>query len=149
MNASGTGAAFQEGSNLACLITTALIYPSIIATALVVPTPVSLVGLLITGVIIQVLALTALHIVLALTTRDEPDDERVIAIGHRADRLAGIVLSVGVFLVVILTIAQGFRPADDPTLFASPIFTGYALFACFIASELVRMSLTALAFRRA
>ncbi|GJM19692.1 MAG: hypothetical protein DHS20C14_19050 [Phycisphaeraceae bacterium] len=149
MNPSGTGAAFRERSNLACLVTTALIYPAIIAIALAAPTPVSLVGLLIAGVAAQVVALIALHIVWAITTRDEPDDERVRTIGHRADRLAGVVLGVGVFLVVMLTIAQGFRPADDPTLFASPIFTGYVLFACFVASELVRMSLTAIAYRTA
>ncbi len=148
MNPSGTGAAFRERSNLACLLTTVLIYPAVLAFALPFASPVALVMPLIAGVVLQVVILIVLHAVLALTTREEPDDERVRAIGHRADRIAGVVLSVGVMLVVGFTIIQqGAFLANLPDVAASPIFTGYVLFAVFVASEVIRMSLTALAYR--
>lgn len=150
MNTAGTGAAFHERSNLACLITTALIYPAVLVIAFLNPAPGTLLGLLIGGVVLQVAALIVLHIAAAVFTRQEPDDERVRAITHRSDRISGIVLSVGVFLVICLTIAQGFaiEGGVEPGSFASPILTGYALLAAFVASELTRMTHGAVLHRR-
>ncbi len=151
MNPHGTGAAFQERSNLACLATTAVIYPALLVIAFLNPVPGALIGLLIAGVALQVIALTVLHIIAALSTRTEPDDERVRAIAHRSDRLGGVVLSVGVGLVVCLTIAQGLKAPEGfaPGSFASPILTGYVLFAVFVGSELARMAHAAVLHRRA
>jgi uncharacterized membrane protein len=150
MNSTGTGADFQERSNLICLITTAAIYPAVIGLALAYPTPMTLLGLMAAGVVLQVILLTLLHIPLAFLTRKEPDDERVRSIAHRSDRLAGIVLSVGVFLVVMLTMVQGMVASGDAPYrdFASPIFTGSVLFACFVTSELTRMAYAAVLHRR-
>lgn len=151
MNTAATGAAFQERSNIACLVTTAVIYPAILVIAFLNPTPGTLIGLLIAGVILQVIALAVLHAAAAVFTRAEPDDERVRAITHRSDRLGGLVLAVGVFLVVCLTIAQGLAAPEGfaPGSFASPIITGYVLFAVFVASELARMAHAAVLHRRA
>lgn len=148
MNTSGTGASFRERSNLACLITTAAIYPAVLALAFSYPSPFILVGLLVGGVVIQIIAMILLHIVAALVSREEPDDERVRAIGARASERAGVVLGVGVFFVIALTIVQGFvHPVDGPLL-GSPVLTGYVLFAVVLVSELIRMSLTAVGYRR-
>lgn len=148
MNNTGTGAAFRERSNLACLVTTALIYPALLVFAFMYPTPMTLVGLLIGGVVVQVLLLIVLHIAAALFSPQEPDDERVIAIGHRASRHAGLILGIGVFLVITLTVVQGFVYPPGGSLMASPILTGYVLFGVVLVSELARMSMTALSFRR-
>lgn len=148
MNHSGTGADFRERSNLACLVTTALIYPALLVLAFAAPTPLSLVGLLVVGVSLQVVLLVALHVLNALSTRQEPDDERVAAISHRSDRASGVVLSVGVFLVIGLTIVQGFTSPIDPGSFTSPVFTGCVLFACFIVAEITRMAHAAVLYRR-
>lgn len=150
MNPSGTGAAFQERSNMICLITTAVIYPAIIVLALVYQYPITLAGLIIGGVVLQFFAHAVLHIPMAFLTRNEPDDERVRSIAHRSGRLAGIVLSVGVFLVIMLTIVQGLAAGGESNSagFTSPIFTGSVLFACFIGSELTRMTHAAVLYRR-
>jgi uncharacterized membrane protein len=150
MNTTGSGADFQERSNMICLITTAVIYPAIIVAALVYQYPITLVGLIIAGVVLQVIALALLHIPLAFLTRKEPDDERVRSIVQRSDRLSGIVLSVGVFLVIMLTIVQGLAAGGQsiPAGFTSPVFTGSVLFACFIGSELTRMAHAAVLYRR-
>lgn len=151
MNTAGTGADFQERSNLACLITTAVIYPAILVIAFLNPVPGVLIGLLVAGVVLQVIALGVLHVLAALFTRAEPDDERVRTIGHRSDRLGGLVLAAGVFLVVCLTIAQGLAAPEGfaPGSFASPIITGYVLLAVFVLSELTRMAHAAVLHRRA
>ncbi|MFK7883551.1 MAG: hypothetical protein AB8F26_05130 [Phycisphaerales bacterium] len=148
MNSSGTGAVFREWSNLASLITTALIYPAILVLAFVYPTPITLVGLLVGGVVLQVIVMILLHIAAAVLSRQEPDDERVVAIQRRASSPAGVVLGVGVFCVIGLTIVQGFVSPTEGPLLASPVLTGYALFAVVLVSELIRMSLIAVGFRR-
>jgi TRAP-type C4-dicarboxylate transport system permease large subunit len=146
MNHSGTGADFHERSNLACLVTTALIYPGLLVGAFVVP--VSLTGLLIVGVILQVIALVVLHVLVAIFTRQEPDDERVESIKDRSDRVSGVVLSVGVFLVILLTIVQGWQNPAQAGSFGSPVFTGLVLFAWFVVAELTRMAHAAVLYRR-
>lgn len=150
MNTTGTGADFHERSNLACLGTTVLIYPALLVWAFQDPTPGTLLALLIAGVVMQVAALAVLHIITALVTRQEPDDERVAAIGQRSDRLSGIVLSVGVFGVISLTIAQGFLAPSEPgaASFGSPVLTGLVLLACFVTAELVRMGHAAILYRK-
>lgn len=148
MNTRGTGADFHERSNLACLVTTALIYPALLAVAFAAPTPVSMIGLLIVGVTLQVLALIVLHALVAVFTRDEPDDERVVAIQGRSARASGVVLSVGVWLVIGLTVAPGLVGPIADGSFASPIVTGHVLLACFIAAELTRMAHAAVLYRR-
>ncbi len=148
MNHSGTGADFHERSNLACLVTTALIYPALLVGAFVVPTPMSLIGLLIVGVILQVIALVVLHVLVAIFTRQEPDDERVASIKDRSDRISGVVLSVGVFLVILLTIVQGWMNPAQAGSFGSPVFTGLVLFAWFVVAELTRMAHAAVLYRR-
>ncbi len=148
MNLSGTGADFHERSNLASLVTTALIYPALLVVAFSSPTSLSLIGLLIVGVAAQVFALIILHALAALRTRPEPDDERITAIQRRAGRVSSAVLSVGVFLVIGLTVVQGMASPTEAVSFASPIFTGSVLFACFIAAELTRMVHAAVLYRR-
>lgn len=148
MNPHGTGADFREISNLACLITTALLYPALLAIAFLSPAPVSWIGLLIVGVVLQAVVLIVVHALAAVFTRAEPDDERVAAIVHRSDRISGVVLSVGVFLVIGLTVVQGLADPAEAGSFASPIFTGYVLFACFVVAELVRMTHAAILYRR-
>lgn len=148
MNHSGTGADFQERSNLACLITTALIYPALLVGAFVLPTPMSMIGLLVVGVTLQVILLVGMHVLLALVTREEPDDERVEAIKHRSDRVSGVVLSVGVFGVIGLTVVQGWMQPGEAGSWVSPVFTGLVLFACFLVAELTRMAHAAVLYRR-
>lgn len=148
MNLQGTGADFHERSNLACLATTALIYPALVAIAWMSPTPLSLVGLLLVGVALQVVALIVLHALAALLTPPEPDDERITMIQRRSQRVSGAVLSVGVLLVIGLTVVQSVASPTETGSFASPIFTGCVLLACFVAAELTRMVHAAVLYRR-
>jgi hypothetical protein len=148
MNQNGTGADFREVSNLACLVTTALLYPALLVIAFLSPAPVSWIGLLIAGVALQTVVLIVVHALAALFTRAEPDDERVAAIAHRSDRISGVVLGVGVVLVIGLTVVQGLADPERAGTFASPIFTGYVLLACFVVSELIRMTHAAILYRR-
>lgn len=147
MNASGTGATFREWSNFACLVSTAVVYPTILVIAWRSPSLASMIGLLIAGVVVQTVMLVVLHIVLALVTRSEPDDERITAIERRASRWSGGVLSVGVVSVVGLSIVQGIAAQGGSSTFASPLLTGYVLLACFVVAELTRMSITAVGYR--
>jgi len=107
-----------------------------------------MIGLLIAGVMLQVVPLVVLHTIVALVTREEPDDERIVAIQQRSARASGVVLSVGVWLVVGLTVAQGLVGSAEVGSFASPIITGHVLLACFIVAELTRMTHAAVLYRR-
>ncbi len=149
MNDSGTGAEFRTRSSWACLITTALIYPTLIAlggfsgwNAL------GLAVMLGLGVVAQAIVMIAVHIYLALRMPQEPDDERDKMVLTRSSSIAGYVLQSGVFLVLVLmiarTIAETLRSEGTAAVDLLPI---YALLGVWIASELVRYALTITGYR--
>lgn len=149
MNSTGTGAVFREWSNLACLVTTALIYPILLVRAMASPSPYALAALLVIGIGVQVIVLILVHIAAAVLTRREPDDERVRAIEHRAARLGGGVLSVGVFGVIGLTLLQATMLGREGGFAASPLLTGYVLFGVVFLAEVFRMAIVAVGYRTA
>jgi len=151
MNRTGTGATFREWSNLISLTTTLVIYPVMLLRWADHPhSRLDLAWLLFIGVVLQVVLAILMHALLAIFTKSEPDDERVRAIEHRAARVRGTLLALGVFVTIAMTILQELRPAwsdSQNELLESPIIVGYALFGVFYFAEVVRMTLVAVGYR--
>ncbi len=157
MNQSGTGAAFNERSAAASLVTTGGIYCAVLAVALTQPTnPFATIGLLIGGVVLQVVLLTVMHIYFAMVTPDEPNDERDALIQHRSLRLSHLILTLGAVVAMLLLLAQQAAvqlaathadsiPAD---FLSSPLAIAHALLLTLAASEVVRCASVVLAYRR-
>lgn len=149
MNESGTGADFRAKSNLTALITTALIYPSVlIISSMGDWNAFGLVALLTIGVILQTVIMILVHIILALSTDQEPDDERDQDLARRASHVSSTVLTSSVVIVLIIilvramisTAAQGGSASID-------LWPMYGIFGSLIISELVRYTITARGYR--
>lgn len=153
MNDSGTGAEFRVRSSWACLITTALIYPVLIAAGLMWGwNGIELAAMLGVGIGIQAVVLVVVHIYLAIKMPNEPDDERDRMLLTRASSIAGYVLQSGVFVVLVMMIAMViFRTVGsegrEGTSFEE-MFPIFALLAVWIASELVRYGLTITGYKQ-
>lgn len=170
MNAEGTGAPFREGSNLALLVTTVVIYGGVLVAILVDPTnPFLAGGSLVAAVVLQVIALIVIHIALAAGTRQEPDDERDTAIELRSTRFSQYILGGGVMVAVFAIIVQQVmrtpgeaaleagRLAESANALASlgetplwlhPMIVGHFLLFTFVLSEIVRFATRAIDYRR-
>lgn len=149
MNETGTGAEFRIRSSWACLITTVLIYPAIIAVGGFVGWNALVLAIMLgLGVLVQATLLIAVHAYLAIRMPKEPDDERDRMLLSRASSIAGYVLQSGVFLVLVLmigrTIATTVRSEGSADVDLLPI---YVLLGVWIASELVRYALTITGYR--
>jgi len=149
MNDSGTGAEFRAKSNLTALITTALIYPSVLLiSSMGNKNAFELAAILTGGVILQIVIMIVVHIILALGTNKEPDDERDQDLARRASHISGTVLTscvVTVLLIMLVramieTAAQGGGSSVD-------LWPLYGIFGSLILSELVRYTITARGYR--
>lgn len=147
MNDSGTGAEFRVRSSWACLITTGLIYPVLIATGLMWGwNGIVLAVMLGFGIALQAVVLVLVHLYLALAMPDEPDDERDRMLLKRASSIAGYVLQSGVFCVLVLMFAMvilkmvGSEGREGTGI--EDMLPIFALLGVWIASEMVRYALT-------
>ncbi len=157
MNESGTGAAFNERSAAASLVTTGGIYCAVLALALLAPTnPFKTIVYLIGGVVLQVFLLTIMHIWFAMTTRSEPNDERDTLIKHRSLRLSNVILTLGAVTAMLLLLLQqaavqataargGVVP---PEFLTSPLAIAHALLFTLVAAEVTRTASVVIAYRR-
>ena len=153
----GTGAAFNERSAAANLVTTGAIYCGVLALALQDPTnPFFTIGLLIGGVVVQVILLIVMNIYFAIVTTSEPNDERDAQIQHRSLRLSHLILTLRAVVAMLLLLAQQAavqiaanhaRSIPDEFL-TSPLAIAHALLLTLVASEVVRSASVLLAYRR-
>ncbi len=88
-------------------------------------------------------------ILVAVTSKDEPKDERDAAIDARAYRFAYLVLAALCFTAVgavsVLTLV---RPALPSARVLAPMFIGQVFLLCFVTAESIRYLTQALAYRR-
>lgn len=173
MNAEGTGAPFREGSNLAQLITTMVIYGGLLVAILTDPTNPFLAGVSIAvAVVLQVIALIIIHVFIAVGTREEPDDERDAAIELRSTRFSRYILGGGVMVALFAIITQQalgmLEPAalevgasnsaaveaastlgsfSEAPLWCQPMLVGHFLLFTFVLAEVVRFIARAVDYR--
>lgn len=156
MNSSGAGAAFNERSAAASLVTTGGVYCAVLSLALLYPTnPFTTIVYLVGGVIVQVALLTVMHIFFALTTPNEPNDERDTLIRLRALRLSSVILTIGAVVAMLLLLAQqaavqiaAHDGAVPPAFLTSPLAIAHALLFMLVAAEVVRSASVVIAYRR-
>ena len=156
MNPEGTGALFHERSAWAQFATLAVVYTGVGIGILQDPTdPFRAAWLLGGSVVVLVLFHVLLHIVIAVRTPAEPDDERDAAIRLRSTRYSQMLLATGVLLCVTglivqqaLASASGGSAAGIDPLWLHPLLAGYVLLLFFVASELVRLATRAVSYRR-
>lgn len=151
MNEAGTGAAFRERSNLAGLITTALIYPLTLFLIFMdtEPSPNKLIWMISGAIGLQIGATILLNIVASISTRQEPDDERVQAIERQGSRVSGLILNLGVTLTIGWLIFQSImNPPELLEFSGSPLSTAYVLMAALVVAELASYITRAIAYRR-
>ena len=95
--------------------------------------------------ILLVVVLIAYHILIAIISRPEDDDERDRLIAWRAGNAGGLVLGVGVIGVVLHVLIGSFW--DDPVA-ASPVLIVNALMAVVFAATAFELVLTLVFYRR-
>lgn len=153
-NPDGSGAVFRERSALLTLVSTVAIYGAVLALAAFGP-PLGFktAALLALGVGLQVACLTVGHVVLALTTPNEPNDERDRDIERRAAGPAHWIASAGLVLGLILLIAQQMasEAAGEPLLtraWTHPMWAAQLLLLALVLSEGLRLGLVVRGYRR-
>jgi hypothetical protein len=149
MNESGTGASFRAKSNLTALITTALIYPTVLIVSLAGNWDAfALAAVLAIGVVLQVLIMIFVHIILALSTKQEPDDERDQDLARRASHVSGVVMTSSVVVVLLMLLVRAMLATVASEGAANvDLWPLYAIFGSLIISELVRYMITARGYR--
>lgn len=156
MNSAGTGATFRERSAWLTLLSIVVIYVPLFTVVLADPADaLRSTLLLIGGTVIQVLIFVFGFSVLALTTPQEPDDERDARIATRANRASYWILTLCTTAAVIGVIAQqvvrGFAPGGliaEPSLALNPLLVGHFLLAGLVISELTRLGSIIRGYRR-
>ncbi|MEE4330295.1 MAG: hypothetical protein V2J10_05460 [Wenzhouxiangella sp.] len=107
--------------------------------------PVSNLGLATGLTILLVIVLIGYHILVALLSRPEQEDERDRLITWRAGHIGGIVLGVGV-IGVVLQVLIGSLWADPVS--ASPVLIVNALMAVVFVATIVELSVALVFYRR-
>lgn len=107
--------------------------------------PVSNFGLATGLTVLLVIVLVGYHILIALLSRPEQDDERDRLITWRAGNIGGVVLGIGVIGVVLQVLIGSFW--DDP-IAASPVLIVNALMAVVFLATIVELVLTLVFYRR-
>ena len=140
---------FREKTAWACLVTTGVIFVpyftfifQLARRGLLIP-PVMLVAF-IGAVIVQTILGIVYHIVIALRTRQEPKDERDIAIENKAFRCAHwtLVVALWIFVPGLITLYPVF-----PQLFSVAFMTELVLLS-FVLSELVHYGTQVYGYRK-
>jgi hypothetical protein len=102
-------------------------------------------GLLIGYTVVLVVVLIAYHVLIAVVSGSETEDERDRLIEWRAGHIGGIVLAFGVFTVIGHILIGGWL--GDP-LFLSPAGIANALLLALLVASLVEMALKLMFYRR-
>lgn len=141
---------FKEKSTLGTLIATIVIGALYFQSAwkmwqVGALVPVSNFGLATGLTILLVMVLIGYHILVALLSRPEQEDERDRLITWRAGHIGGLVLSVGV-IGVVLHVLIGSLWADP--ISASPVLIVNALMAVVFVATIVELSVTLVFYRR-
>ena len=112
-------------------------------------TPGAVLGAFIGVVISQVVLLVAIHIIAAIVLKDEPKDERDIAIENRSSRFAYNVLSGSIVVAAIgLVITAAAKDAPPVARYLGPVFLSQVFLFCFILAEVVQYLSQAISYRR-
>lgn len=99
--------------------------------------------------ILLVATLIAYHVIIAVISTPESDDERDRLIGWRAGNIGGLVLGFGVMTVVLHIVIGGMIGRSFAFEFAqSPALISVALIAAIWLSTVAELSLKALFYRR-
>ena len=151
VNESGTGALFREKSAWATAAVVGIVNGGALVAIWAMPqNPMLWIGVMIPAVVLQVIALIGLHIIIALGTPQQPDDERDAEIKVRSTRFSVLIDTLGIWFAIIALIAQRFAMGDDaPTnLLLDPMLVAYGLFLCVVVSEVIRLLTQAIDYRR-
>lgn len=105
----------------------------------------SMTGLAIGLTVFLVIVLITYHVLIAVTAKPEPEDERDRLIGWRAGSIAGIILGIGVIGVVLHILFGGL--VGDPVA-DSPVLIANALMTVIFIATLVELSLKLVYYRR-
>lgn len=95
--------------------------------------------------VLLVIVLVGYHILIAVSARPEPDDERDRLVAWRAGRIGGLVLTVGVVGIVFQILIGGLF--DDPVA-GSPVLIANALMAAVFIATIVELVVTLVYYRR-
>ena len=148
---------FHERSAWACLLSTALIWGLYFGAIFIVSGPGMWVSLpaLIAAIALQTIVLIVAHIAFRVGAQgDDTFDERDRTIARRSGHWAGIFLSVGVMLCVVLFPMREIASRMDPPgqlatgWLAGPFVTGNVLLLWFVLSEIVHFGAQVVLYRR-
>ncbi len=151
MNVEGTGASFRELSAWAQLASLSLAYAGVLFISLAEPTNAVRLAVACTGgLVLIVVAMIVSHSLLAAATKQQPDDERDLAIRLRSSRYADVLLALGVVAAINALLLQqiaGGEQASD-RFWLHPLFTGHLLIFSLFLSEFTRLASQAIGYRR-
>ncbi len=151
MNETGTGALFREKSAWATAAVIGIVNGGALVAIWAMPqNPMLWVGVMVPAVITQIIVLLALHIIIALGTPKQPDDERDAVIRGRSTRYSVIVDTIGIWFAIIALISQRAAMGDDgpSNLLLDPMLVAYGLFLCVVVAEVIRLLTQAMDYRR-
>ncbi|NQU48953.1 MAG: hypothetical protein HQ519_09935 [Planctomycetes bacterium] len=102
------------------------------------------------ALVFMVAILIVLHIVIALLTKEQPEDERDDLIRLRSSRFSSYFLVIGILLAINCVLLQQITGGElaDRSFFMHPLFTGHLLLFCLVISECIRLLTEAISYRR-
>jgi len=140
--------------NWASFASTLVIYGALLLVIAEDPAdPLRTAQLFVVAIGLQTLVAIGAAILVALTSSEEPDDERVKAILRRSARYSGPVLTILVVASIFAIIAQQVVLAGlgepSSSLLLQPLMVGHLLLFSLVLAELVRALTLSYDFRRA
>lgn len=144
---------FREKSAWACLVTMIAVYVPYFLNLFRLfeqreLDAASVLGAFIGAVVLQVVVLVAVHIALAIHSREERKDERDLAIESKSLKNAYSVLSVTSVLVIGGIILLAVVPSPRTTgHLLSPVFLSQLFLLCFVVSEATKYLTQAVSYR--
>ncbi|MEM9064296.1 MAG: hypothetical protein AAGB51_02275 [Planctomycetota bacterium] len=151
MNEEATGARFNEASAWIQLLGAVGPFAGALAVIMSAPQNAGLTFFaLASATTLTVIIQIVLHMVAAIATKEEPDDERDLAISHAADRAGGYIVSVGLIMAALALYWQRWTSEAQPpeSAFRDPILVGHFLVLTLVVSEGLRTLTTIYFYRR-
>ncbi len=153
VNTGGTGATFRERMNWVSIASLLGIYGVLLVLIVEAPTDALRTALLFAVAIgVQTMVAIGAAIVIALTSSEEPDDERVRAIVRRSARYSSPLMTVLVVAAIFAIIGQQVAAGVGATprgLLGEPLMVAHLLLFGLVVSELLRGLTLAYDYRRA